>query len=51
MNRAIHTAASTQTRIGGVDDGVDPDFCDVADHQTEFFPVREIDLHDGMVAG
>jgi phosphoglycolate phosphatase len=49
MNGAIHAATAPQSGIRCIDDGVNTNFCDVANDQTEFFPVREINLHDRIV--
>ena len=46
MDGAIHAPTPAQARIGGVNNGVDTDLGDIANYQTEFFPVREINLHD-----
>ena len=45
MNSTIHSASAAQPRVRCVDDGVHRDFGDVADHQAELLPVREVDLH------
>ena len=50
MDCAIHATAAAQAGIRGVDDGVHADLGDVADHQTEFLSVREIDLHAVIVS-
>ena len=49
MDGAIYSTAPAQPRIGCIDNGVDADFGDVADDQTEFLPVWEINLHKSMV--
>jgi hypothetical protein len=45
MNCAIHSTASAQSGIRCIHDGVHPDLSDITDYQTEFLPVREINLH------
>jgi hypothetical protein len=46
MDGAIHSTTPAQSGIRCVHNGVDSDLGDVADHQTEFLPMREINLHD-----
>jgi len=46
MNGAIHSTAPAQSGVSCIHDGVDAYLGDVTDHETEFLPVREINLHD-----
>jgi phosphoglycolate phosphatase len=45
MNGAVHASAPVQTGIGGIDDGIDADLRDVANHQAELLAVGEIQVH------
>ena len=45
MDSAIHAASASETRIRRIDDGIDANLRDIADHQAELLPMREIDLH------
>jgi hypothetical protein len=49
MDRPIHSTPGAQSAIRGIDNGVDADLRNIANHQAELSPVREIDLHTRMV--